>query len=187
MSNGHFLMILILLIVYCFMSSAIGSMASHYSTGNDTNISSVSSHDRQKPQERLNTSMENMTQLMNRTSNETVPTNATNSLPKLNRDLHAEIPKANIAAPTPCRIEPISSYSLVGFRTIIDLDIYIPMLEDKNFTSAEKFLNETNRKIVFKSGDEVYIDNDLFDNEVEVRRPGETETWWVIKDAVVCP
>ncbi len=75
----------------------------------------------------------------------------------------------------------------MGFRSLNDLDTYIPMLEDKNFTAAEKFLNETDRMFVFKSGDEVYIDNDLFDDEIKVRKPGDTETWWVIKDALICP
>lgn len=86
-----------------------------------------------------------------------------------------------------CYTKSTSNYALIGFKYSTDLDDFLPILKNEDFIAADKFLAQNEDWIQFENGDVVYVDNYLeIWNEKEVRKPGETQKWWVLASSVVC-
>ncbi len=82
------------------------------------------------------------------------------------------------------------AFELGGFANRDDFDTYHNLIEDQNTTTAREFLSgliQTGSAIMFEKGETVYAEGSEGDTEaMHVRRPGETQAYWLFNDAVNC-
>lgn len=84
-----------------------------------------------------------------------------------------------------------SEVRYAGFVSHDDFDKYYQfVVDDKDFTAADNFLIDSitlGTALLFEKGEAVYVEDTEWLGPMQVRRPGETESYWTFPDAAKCP
>jgi hypothetical protein len=85
-----------------------------------------------------------------------------------------------------------SDAKVAGFINQEDLEKFKQFIYDEDFDTGDEFLMQKmiiGKATVFEKGESVYVEDlGWFGiGDVQVRRPGEIESYWTLRNAVECP
>ncbi len=84
-----------------------------------------------------------------------------------------------------------SEANVAGFIEKEDLEKFKQFIIDEDYDTGDMFLMQlitTGKATLFKKGESVYVeDSGGFMGDKQVRRQGEIESYWTLRNAVECP